>query len=151
MNFAQFKLANGGDLGVQIVGVETTPGNAPLLAPWHVIAGDANHLRDAGAIVVDRSEYAKLKIDSFRQELASDDKQLDAINNQAQAVQSQMKSASGTDRLTLGTLLLGRQNASAFLIRQCLGHKSLPSSMQCVNVSDQDADAKAQRVFMDVF
>ena len=34
-----------------------------MLAPWHVVAGEANHLRDAGAIVVDRSEYAKLKID----------------------------------------------------------------------------------------
>jgi putative ABC transport system permease protein len=63
MNFAQFKLANGGDLGVQIVGVETTPGHTPMLAPWNVIAGDANRLRDAGAIVVDRSEYPKLKID----------------------------------------------------------------------------------------
>ena len=63
MNFAQFKLADGGDLGVQIVGIETTPGRAPLLAPWHVVAGDANRLAEAGAIVVDRSEYAKLKID----------------------------------------------------------------------------------------
>ena len=63
MNFAQFKLADGGDLGVQIVGVETTPGHAPLLAPWNVIAGDANRLSEAGAISVDRSEYAKLKID----------------------------------------------------------------------------------------
>ena len=63
MNFAQFKLADGGDLGVQVVGVETTPGHAPLLAPWNVIAGDANRLNEAGAIVIDRSEYAKLKID----------------------------------------------------------------------------------------
>jgi putative ABC transport system permease protein len=63
MNFAQFKLENGGDLGVQIVGIETAPGYAPMLAPWNVVAGDANHLRDAGAIVVDRSEYAKLRID----------------------------------------------------------------------------------------
>jgi putative ABC transport system permease protein len=63
MNFAQFKLADGGDLGVQIVGVETTPGHQPLLAPWHVVAGDANRLSEAGAIVVDQSEYSKLKID----------------------------------------------------------------------------------------
>jgi putative ABC transport system permease protein len=63
MGFAQFKLADGGDLGVQIVGVETTPGHAPLLAPWHVIDGDARRLAEPGAIVVDRSEYAKLKID----------------------------------------------------------------------------------------
>ena len=63
MNFAQFKLADGGDLGVQIVGIETTAGHAPLLAPWHVIAGDANRLSEAGAIVVDKGEYKKLKID----------------------------------------------------------------------------------------
>ena len=63
MNFAQFKVADGGDLGVQIVGIETTAGHAPLLAPWHVVAGDARRLHEAGAIVVDRSEYPKLEID----------------------------------------------------------------------------------------
>ena len=63
INFAQFKLANGGDLGVQVVGVETTAGHAPLLAPWNVIAGDPSRLSEPGAIVVDRSEYPKLKID----------------------------------------------------------------------------------------
>src|SRR3954470_19538621 len=63
INFAQFKLADGGDLGVQVVGIETTAGHAPLLAPWNVIAGHANNLSQPGAIVVDRSEYAKLKID----------------------------------------------------------------------------------------
>jgi putative ABC transport system permease protein len=63
MNFAQLKLGNGGDLGVQIVGVEHVPGQPPLLAPWHVIAGDASRLREPNAIVVDRSEYPKLKID----------------------------------------------------------------------------------------
>jgi putative ABC transport system permease protein len=63
MNFGQFKLADGGDLGVQIVGVETAPGHAPLLAPWHVVAGDIQRLAEPGAIVLDRSEYPKLKID----------------------------------------------------------------------------------------
>ena len=63
MNFAQFKLANGGDLGIQVVGIETTPGVKPLLAPWHVVAGDPRRLAEPGAIVVDRSEYPKLKID----------------------------------------------------------------------------------------
>lgn len=61
MNFAQFKLADGGDLGVQIVGIETT--GPALLAPWHVIAGDVKRLGEPGAIVVDRTEYSKLKID----------------------------------------------------------------------------------------
>jgi putative ABC transport system permease protein len=63
MNFAQLKLETGGDLGVQIVGIEHVPGQTPLLAPWNVIAGDVARLREPNAIVVDRSEYAKIKID----------------------------------------------------------------------------------------
>src|SRR6185312_2308181 len=47
MNFGQFKLADGGDLGVQIVGVES---GASLLAPWHVVASDPHRLPEAGAI-----------------------------------------------------------------------------------------------------
>ena len=64
INFAQFKLGGGGDLGVQIVGVEHVPGIAPLLAPWNVVAGDATRLPEAGAIVIDQTEYQKLKIDT---------------------------------------------------------------------------------------
>ena len=63
VNFAQFKVGDGGMLGVQIVGIETTPGHAPMLAPWHVISGDARQLAEPGAIVIDRTEYPKLKID----------------------------------------------------------------------------------------
>jgi putative ABC transport system permease protein len=63
INFAQAKLPTGGDLGVQIVGVEHVPGQPPLLAPWNVIAGDAKRLPEAGAIAVDETEYAKLEID----------------------------------------------------------------------------------------
>ncbi len=63
MSFAQFKLADGGDLGVQVVGIDNTPGQKPLLAPWNVIDGDPSRVTEPGAVVVDRSEYAKLKID----------------------------------------------------------------------------------------
>jgi putative ABC transport system permease protein len=63
MNFAQFKLADGGDLGVQVVGIETSPGVQPLLAPWNVVAGDPRRLAEPGAIVLDRTEYPKLRID----------------------------------------------------------------------------------------
>jgi putative ABC transport system permease protein len=63
MNFAQFKLENGGDLGVQVVGIETVPNRTPLLAPWNVVAGDPRRLAEPGAIALDRSEYPKLKID----------------------------------------------------------------------------------------
>jgi putative ABC transport system permease protein len=64
INFAQFKLADGGDLGVQIVGVDAPrAGEAPLLGPWNVVTGDAQRLAQPGAIVVDKTEYAKLAID----------------------------------------------------------------------------------------
>ncbi len=63
MNFSQFKLADGSDLGIQVIGIETAPGHRPLLAPWNVIAGDTRRLAEPGAIVLDRSEYPKLKID----------------------------------------------------------------------------------------
>jgi len=63
MNFAQLKLPDGGYLGVQIVGVETTPDRPAMLAPWHVVAGDPRRLIEPGAISIDRSEYAKLKFD----------------------------------------------------------------------------------------
>jgi putative ABC transport system permease protein len=63
INFAQFKLADGGDLGAQVVGVDTTPGVQPMLAPWNVIAGDARRMTEPGAIVIDKTEFPKLKID----------------------------------------------------------------------------------------
>ncbi|HET7501169.1 MAG TPA: FtsX-like permease family protein [Kofleriaceae bacterium] len=63
INFAQLKLSDGGDIGVQVVGIETTPGHRPLLSPWNVVDGDAGRLAEPGAIVVDRSEYKKLRID----------------------------------------------------------------------------------------
>ena len=65
MSFAQLKLDDGGDIGVQVVGIETGPGHAPLLGPWNVVAGDASRLAEPGAIAIDRSEYAKLRIDQL--------------------------------------------------------------------------------------
>ena len=65
MNFAQLKLDDGGDLGVQVVGIETGPGHVPLLGPWNVVAGDASRLAEPGAMAIDRSEYAKLRIDQL--------------------------------------------------------------------------------------
>ena len=65
LNFAQVKLPDGGDLGAQILGVETAPGTRPLLAPWNVVEGDANRLSQPGAIIIDTTEYAKLHIDKI--------------------------------------------------------------------------------------
>ncbi len=65
INFAQFKLPDGGDLGVQVVGVESS--EAPLLSPWNVIDGEPKRLSQPGAITLDKTEYPKLKIDRVGQ------------------------------------------------------------------------------------
>ncbi len=64
INFAQFKLPDGGDLGVQVVGIDKpAAGQHGLLAPWNVVDGDPLRITEPGAIVIDRSEYPKLHID----------------------------------------------------------------------------------------
>lgn len=63
INFAQIKLPDGGDLGAQIVGVDLVAGQQPMLAPWNVVEGDAQRLTQPGAIVIDKSEVAKLHIE----------------------------------------------------------------------------------------
>ena len=50
--------------------------------------------------------YAKLKIRSFKEEIASDDRQLSAIEEQSTAAQSALGRSSELERLTLSTLLL---------------------------------------------
>jgi hypothetical protein len=50
--------------------------------------------------------YARVKIKSFKEEIASDDRQLQAIEQQASAAQSALSSSSELGRLTLGTLQL---------------------------------------------
>jgi hypothetical protein len=60
----------------------------------------------ANRIVDITGGYAKLKVATFRQELANDERQLDAIDDQITQVQAQMQNASGLERLTMGTLLL---------------------------------------------
>jgi hypothetical protein len=60
----------------------------------------------AEKIVAVTGGYAKLKVDTFKRQIASDQAQLDAIDKQSQLVQQQIGGASTTERLTLGTLLL---------------------------------------------
>ncbi|MEP6909354.1 MAG: hypothetical protein ABI896_02845 [Actinomycetota bacterium] len=50
--------------------------------------------------------YARFKIKSFKEEIASDDRQLQAIEKQSNAAQSALSNSSELGRLTLGTLLL---------------------------------------------
>jgi putative ABC transport system permease protein len=55
--FAQLKLDSGGDLGIQVIGIEP---HARLMRPWNVIDGDAARLGEPGAITIDASEWDKL-------------------------------------------------------------------------------------------
>jgi hypothetical protein len=50
--------------------------------------------------------YARLKRKTFQEELASDNRQLAALDQHMDEVQAEMGRASGTERLTLATLLL---------------------------------------------
>lgn len=59
LSFGQFRLADGGTQGVQVVGLD--PGSR-MLRPWHVIAGDAGRIGEPGAIVTDITEAPKLKV-----------------------------------------------------------------------------------------
>jgi len=60
LNFGQFKLPDGGNQGVQVVGIE--PGGR-LMQPWSLVAGDARRISETDGIVVDRTEFGKLKVD----------------------------------------------------------------------------------------
>ena len=57
--FGQFRLADGGTQGVQVVGLER---DARLLRPWNVVAGDVARIGESGKITVDVTEFEKLKI-----------------------------------------------------------------------------------------
>lgn len=60
--FGQFRLADGGTQGVQVVGLEN---DARLLTPWNVVAGDVKRLAESGAISIDTSEFEKLKVNQL--------------------------------------------------------------------------------------
>jgi putative ABC transport system permease protein len=58
LGFGQFKLAQGGTQGVQVVGIE--PGGT-MMRPWNIVGGDVARLAESGAISVDVTEYDKIK------------------------------------------------------------------------------------------
>jgi putative ABC transport system permease protein len=62
--FGQFRLANGGNQGVEVVGLED---RAQLLRPWNVVEGDVRRMNDRNAIVLDRTEFQKLGIESSKE------------------------------------------------------------------------------------
>ncbi|HKA90558.1 MAG TPA: ABC transporter permease [Haliangiales bacterium] len=58
--FGQFRQAEGGTQGVQVVGLEKRP---VLGGPWNVVAGDTGRTAEVDGIVVDQTEFGKLKIE----------------------------------------------------------------------------------------
>ena len=60
--FGQFRQAEGGTQGVQVVGVEKRP---VLGGPWNVVAGDAGRTAEVDGIVVDQTEFGKLKVEKL--------------------------------------------------------------------------------------
>jgi hypothetical protein len=99
-------------------GVSTRPikTGGPKTAPNQLYAvtvegprrGEATAATNAIAerIVTVTGGYARQKIATFKQEIASDQRQLDAIDLQSTQIQAQLNRASSTDRLILSNLLL---------------------------------------------
>ena len=99
-------------------GVSTRPikSGAPKTAPNQLYAvtvegprrGEVTAATNAIAdrVVTQTGGYARQKISTLKQQLASDQRQLDAIDLLSNQVRTQLNNVSPTERLSLGTLLL---------------------------------------------
>jgi uncharacterized protein involved in exopolysaccharide biosynthesis len=99
-------------------GVSTRPikSGAPKTAPNQLYAltvegprrGEVTAATNAIAerVVTETGGYARQKIATLRQQLASDRRQLDAIDEQSKQIQAQLNGLSSTERLILSNLLL---------------------------------------------
>jgi uncharacterized protein involved in exopolysaccharide biosynthesis len=99
-------------------GVSTRPikSGAPKTAPNQLYAvtvegprrGEVTAATNAIAdrVVTQTGGYARQKISTLKQQLASDQRQLDAIDQLSNQVRTQLNNVSPTERLSLGTLLL---------------------------------------------
>ena len=108
------------------------------------VSSAANAIADK--IVATTGGYAKLKISTFRSQIASDQQQLDAIDQQADQVRAQMNNASSTERLTLGTLLLAMEQRRGTLEQDRLQNRQLLAQAEQVElprIIDRGVAAKA--------
>ena len=90
--------------------------------------------------------YARLKVDTFKTQIASDQRQLDALDKQAQQVQQQFDGASQTERLTLGTLLLTMEQRRGTLEQDRLQARqllALAEQVELPQVLDRGSALKA--------
>jgi hypothetical protein len=108
------------------------------------VSAAANAIADK--IVATTGGYAKLKVNTFREQIASDQQQLDAIDQQAAQVRAQLNGASQTERLTLGTLLLAMEQRRGTLEQDRLQARQLLAQAEQVelpHVLDRGVAAKA--------
>ena len=139
-------------------GVSTRPikSGAPKTAPNQLYAVTVEgpkrgQVNTAAAAIADRivavtGGYAKLKINTFRTQIATDQQQLDAINAQADEVRAQLNSSSPTERLTLGTLLLTMEQRRGTLEQDRLQARqllALAEQVELPRVIQQGVAAKA--------
>jgi hypothetical protein len=110
--------------------------------------GEVNAAAQAIAekIVAVTGGYARLKVNTFKTQIASDQRQLDAIERQAQQVQQQFDGASQTERLTLGTLLLTMEQRRGTLEQDRLQARqllALAEQVELPQVLDRGSALKA--------
>jgi uncharacterized protein involved in exopolysaccharide biosynthesis len=139
-------------------GVSTRPikSGAPKTAPNQLYAVTVEgpkrgQVNAAAAAIADRivavtGGYAKLKINTFKTQIATDQRQLDAIDAQADQVRAQLNNASQTERLTLGTLLLTMEQGRGSLEQDRLQARqllALAEQVELPRVIQQGVAAKA--------
>ena len=89
--------------------------------------------------------YARLKRKTFQELLASDDRQLAAIDQQMKTVQAELDRASGTERLTLATLLLTAEQRRGTLEQDRLQARqllALAEQVELPSILDRGAASK---------
>jgi hypothetical protein len=89
--------------------------------------------------------YARLKRKTFQEQLASDDRQIAAIDRQMSAVQAELSRASGTERLTLATLLLTAEQRRGTLEQDRLQARqllALAEQVELASILDRGAATK---------
>jgi hypothetical protein len=96
--------------------------------------------------VVDRiGGYARLKRKTFQDQLASDNRQLEAIDRTVNEAQSQLEGATGSERLTLATLLLAAEQKRGTLEQDRLQTQqllALAEQVELPSIVDRGAATK---------
>ena len=99
----------------------------------------------AERIVKQVGGYARLKRKTFQEELASDNRQLAALDQHMEEVQAEMGRASGTERLTLATLLLTAEQRRGTLEQDRLQARqllALAEQVELPSILDRGAATK---------